>query len=98
VALELAYPRARSSDARRLIDDLLLVHGERQLAMLLGVKTIALHWQKHPLPVCRAALMLHLLTFSGGDKVKVFDLLTGCRYACRDRVQVAGNRLKTPQA
>lgn len=89
--LELAYPRARSTDARRLIDDLLLIHDERRLAMLLGVKTVALHWKKHPLPVARAALMLHLLTFSQGQKVTLFNLLTSCRYTGRTP-QAAGRR------
>lgn len=94
---QLSYCRAKSGDAAPLIADLLLVHEPNLLANLLGVKRVALSWRKHPLPVCRAALMLHLMTFSGGDRVTVFALLTGCRYQAKDRVNVAGKGRKTPQ-
>lgn len=92
------YLRARSSEAVPLIADLLLIHEQNTLANLLGVKRVALSWQKHPTPVVRAALMLHLLTFSRGDTVTVFELLTNCRYAGKDRLKVAGKPTRTPQA
>lgn len=97
VAGNKCYLRARSNEAVPLIADLLLVHEQNTLANLLGVKRVALSWQKHPIPVVRAALMLHLLTFSRGDTVTVFDILTNCRYAGKDRLRVSGKATGIPQ-
>lgn len=90
------HARARHADGHALIQELRLVYPNEVLALLLGINVVGLGWRKHPMPVCRAALMLHLLTFSRGDSVTVFDILTNCRYTSRNRVKVRRTQAASP--
>jgi len=83
--------RTRHTEGHALIQDLRLLIPDEQLASLLGIRTDGLGFKRQPLPVCRAALYLHLLAFPHGSKLTVFDLLTSCRYT-RRTPQAAGRR------
>lgn len=86
-----SHLRARHKDAVKVILELRQAIPDQTLAVLLGINIAGLSWQRQPMPVVRAAIMLHLIVFANGSRVKLFDVLTSGRYAGA-KVGVAGKR------
>lgn len=95
MSLGYVYTRARHSDALRAIAELRAELGDDLTSELLGVLKASLNWQRQPLPVVRAAIMLHLIVFANGSKVKLFDVLTSGRYVNR-KIGVSGRSQDAP--
>lgn len=89
------HARARHNDCQNAISELRKELGDTLTASLLGIQRPALEWKRQPIPVVRAAIMLHLIVFANGSKVKLFDVLTSGRYANR-KIGVAGRPQDAP--
>lgn len=74
------YARTRNEDTARQVQELRQELGDALLAQCIGVKRVALDWQRQPVPVQRAVAMLHCLTFRAGQTIRLVDLLTNFRY------------------
>ncbi len=75
------YARTINPETSRQIQDLRQKYGDTILAHCIGIKRVALDWQRQPVPVQRAVSMLHCLTFRAGQTIRLIDLLTNFRYA-----------------
>jgi hypothetical protein len=74
------YTRALNRETSRQIQELRSKYGDALLAHVIGIKRLALGWQRQPVPVQRAVAMFHCMTFRPGQRITLLDLLTDFRY------------------
>jgi hypothetical protein len=75
------YVRAYNEDTARQIQELREKLGDALLAHCIGVKRLALDWQRQPMPVHRAVQYLYALVFHPPGPVRLIDILTSFKYA-----------------
>lgn len=76
----LPYHRTRSKEVLKMLAELRRVMPETAIRDALGLKTVALDWERQPMPVQRCIILLHFMTFPRKSPPRLFDLLTAGRF------------------